>query len=238
MNDNDPLVLWVDDEPGLLRVVKSFLESEGFQVVTATSGEEALQRAAMETPALVLMDRQLPGLSGVEVMQRLKQESNIPVILVTGTARTRSERVAALDLGADDYIVKPFSLEEVAARIRAVLRRNPVSAPRGIVQAGDLEIDLDRRLVRRAGVLVSLSRHEWRLLDRLAINPSKTISNRALFAAMRGVDELEDVNYLRTWIYRLRQKIEADPASPTKIRLIPGVGYMFDGAFKDHGVSL
>jgi DNA-binding response OmpR family regulator len=226
---SEPLVLAVDDEAGILRLVKLELSQQGFRVVTAGDGEEALRIAEEQRPDIVLLDIVMPEMTGLEVMRKLREQSNAPVILVTAKD-TDSDKVRGLELGADDYIVKPFSPDELGARIRAVLRRSlGAGISERMVRAGDVEIDLDRRLVTRNGELISLTRTEWLLLQHLAANAGKVMMNAELLSKVWGPEYRDDVQYLRVWVSRLRHKLEPEPADPTIIKTRQGIGYLLDG---------
>ena len=223
-----PLVLAVDDEAAILRLIKLELIGQGFRVMTAESGDEALRLVAERRPDIALLDIVMPRMSGLELMRHLREQSQIPVILLTAKG-SEADRVRGLELGADDYVAKPFSPEELAARVRAVLRRAPQQAGlEHIVRAGDIEVDLSRRLVKRRGDLVLLTRTEWMLLQHLATNAGKILLTAELLARVWGPEYRDDLQYLRVWVSRLRRKLEDDPSSPRLIRTFPGIGYMFD----------
>lgn len=225
---SEPLVLAVDDEAGILKLIKLELAAQGFRVVTASNGESALRVAEEQRPDVVLLDIVMPEMTGLEVMRKLRERSNLPIILVTAKD-SDTDKVRGLELGADDYIVKPFFPEELAARIRAVLRRTVGSRhPARTVRAGDIEIDLDRRLVTRDGKVVTLTRTEWLLLQHLAANAGKVMLIAELLTKVWGPEYRDDVQFLRVWISRLRQKIEPDPSHPTIIKTMQGIGYMLD----------
>lgn len=220
-----PLVLAVDDEAGILRLIKLELEELGFHIVTADGGEKALRLAEEQRPDVVLLDILMPDIGGLEVMRRLREQTDAPVILVTAKD-TDNDKVKGLELGADDYVVKPFNPDELAARIRAVLRRSHGSSQERVVRNQDLEIDLDRRIVTRDGEPVSLTRTEWLLLQQLAANAGKVMMNAELLSKVWGAEYRDDVQYLRVWVSRLRHKLERDPSEPTVITTMPGIGYM------------
>ncbi len=222
------LVLAIDDEPGVLRLLRTQLSAEGFRVVTASDGEQALTLAEEQRPDIVLLDLMMPGLSGVEVMRALRARSEVPIVMLTAKGDDQ-DKVRGLELGADDYLAKPFSPDELSARIRAVLRRS-VRGPEGehIVRTRDQEIDLQRRLVRRNGRVVQLTRTEWQLLQVLATSPGKVLLNSELLTKVWGPEYRDDLQYLRVWVSRLRRKLEEDPAHPTLIKTFQGIGYMFD----------
>ena len=222
----EPLLLAIDDEASILKLVKLELTAQGFHVLTATNGAEGLDLAEKHRPDIVVLDIAMPEMSGLEVMNRLREHSSTPIILLTARD-TERDRVGGLELGADDYVVKPFSLDELAARIRAVLRRsvNP-TAVQQVVQVGEVAIDLDRRQASKSGQPVALTRNEWLLLQTFAAHPGKVLLNAELLTKVWGPEYRDDVQYLRVWISRLRHKLEDDPAEPALIRTVPGIGYM------------
>jgi two-component system, OmpR family, KDP operon response regulator KdpE len=224
-----PLVLAVDDEAGILRLIKLELAAQGLRVITAPNGEEALRLAEEQRPDIVLLDVLMPEMTGLEVMRRMRERSDAPIILVTARD-SEADKVSGLEQGADDYIVKPFSPEELAARIRAVVRRSSGAAPtERVVRAGDVEIDLNRRLVTRDGEPVTLTRTEWLLLQHLAANAGKVLLNSELLTKVWGPEYRDDLQYLRVWVSRLRRKLEVDPGDPRIIKTRPGIGYMLEG---------
>jgi two-component system, OmpR family, KDP operon response regulator KdpE len=225
---SEQLILAVDDEPGILRAVKLELTSQGFRVITATDGAEALKLAEQYRPDLVLLDIVMGDSNGLEVMRELRERTDTPVILLTAK-RSDSDKVRGLELGADDYLGKPFSLEELTARVRAVLRRaSGVSTGDTIVRAGAVEIDLGRRLVKRNGALVNLTRTEWMLLQHLAANAGKVMLNAELLTKVWGPEYRSDLQYLRVWVSRLRKKLEDEATTSSLIRTFQGTGYMLD----------
>jgi two-component system KDP operon response regulator KdpE len=224
----EPLVLAVDDESGILRLIKLELSSQGFRVVTADDGTSALRMAEEHRPDIVLLDIVMPDMTGLEVMRRLRERVNTPVILLTAKG-SDSDKVKGLEMGADDYIAKPFSPEELSARVRAVLRRAVgSSSTENIVRAGSVEVDLNRRLVKRDGELVTLTRTEWMLLQHLAANAGKIMLNAELLSKVWGPEYRDDLQYLRVWVSRLRRKLEVEPSSPKLIKTFQGIGYMFN----------
>jgi len=223
----EPLLLVVDDEAGILRLIKLELSAQGFRVITASSGEEALRLAEEQRPDAVLLDIMMPEITGLEVMRRLRERTNVPVLLVTAKDKD-ADKVRGLELGADDYIVKPFSPDELGARVRAVLRRGLGQDVERVVRAGDVEIDLTRRLVKRAGTPVAVTRTEWLLLQHLAANAGKVMLNTELLSKVWGPEYRDDLQYLRVWVSRLRAKLEAEPANPAIIKTLQGIGYMFE----------
>jgi DNA-binding response OmpR family regulator len=222
----EPLVLAVDDEPGILRLIKLELASQRFRVMTAESGEEALLAEQEHHPDVVLLDTMMPGMDGIEVMRQLRARGDVPIIMLTALAAD-SDKVRALEAGADDYLAKPFSPFELSARVRAVLRRC-IAAPAGAreLRLGPVVIDLHRRLVTRDGKIVVLTRTEWLLLQHLAAYPGRIILNSELLSRVWGPEYRDDLQYLRVWVSRLRKKIETDPANPVIIKTFQGAGYM------------
>ncbi len=225
----EPLVLVVDDEAGVLRLMKLELTAQGFRVVTAAGGEDALRLAEEQRPDAIVLDVMMPDISGLEVMRRLRERANVPIILVTAKDKD-SDKVRGLELGADDYVVKPFNPDELGARIRAVLRRAFSADVDRVIRAGSVEIDLNRRLVTKNGQQVSLTRTEWLLLQHLASNPDKVILAPELLAKVWGPEYRDDLQYLRVWISRLRSKLEDAPGEPRIIKTLPGIGYMLSTA--------
>jgi len=223
----EPLVLAVDDEAGILRLMKLELTAQGFRVMTASNGEEGLRIVEERRPDVVLLDVVMPEITGLEVMRRIRERTNTPIILVTAKDKD-ADKVRGLELGADDYIVKPFSLEELGARIRAVLRRTSGQDSERVVRAGEVEIDLTRRLVKRNGELVSVTRTEWLLLQHLASNAGKVILNAELLSKVWGPEYRDDLQYLRVWVSRVRRKLGAKPGEPGRIRTFQGIGYLLD----------
>jgi two-component system KDP operon response regulator KdpE len=228
----DPLILAVDDEAGILRLIKLELSSQGFRVVVANDGEEALRIAEQQRPDIVVLDILMPDMTGLEVMRRLRERTQVPVILLTGKDHDE-DKVRGLELGADDYLVKPFNPDELSARVRAVLRRAvaPGSGAGNTVNTvtvANVEIDLNRRLVKKDGQVISLTRTEWMLLQHLATNAGRVMLNAELLSKVWGPEYRDDLQYLRVWISRLRSKLEADPSKPAIIKTLPGIGYLLD----------
>jgi len=223
----EPLLLVVDDEAGILRLTKLEMSAQGFRVITASNGEDALRLADEHHPDAVLLDIMMPELTGLEVMRRLREHWNIPVLLVTAKDKDH-DKVRGLEMGADDYIVKPFSPDELGARVRAVLRRGLGHDVEHVVRAGGLEVDLGRRLVRRDGNVVAVTRTEWLLLQQLSANAGKVMLNSELLSKVWGPEYRDDLQYLRVWISRLRAKLEPEPAHPRVIKTLQGIGYLFE----------
>lgn len=223
-----PLVLAVDDEPAILRLLELQLKAADFRVVTADSGTEALRVAEERRPDIVLLDVVMPGITGLETLRRLKERSSVPVILITAKDSDK-DKVTGLTLGADDYIVKPFNFREVSSRIDAVLRRSHgMQQAESVLQAGELEIDIGKRIVTRKGELLNLTRTEWRLLHQLALNPGRVMLNVELLSKVWGPEYAGDLQYLRVWVSRLRRKLEEDPSHPRLIKTKQGIGYLLE----------
>jgi len=226
-------ILAIDDEPGILRFLQYNLQLANYTVQTTAFGAEGLRLALEAAPDLVLLDLRLPDMDGLEVLRRLRRQSQVPVVILT--ARDDEESmVAGLKLGADDYLVKPFSGRTLQARIEAVLRRyHPVAPPsaaeekKTTFQSGPLFVDVANRLVTLDGVPVSLTPTEFALLSELIAYPGKVRLHGDLLDAVWGSEYRNDATILRVTIYRLRQKIEPDMSNPTFIRNEPGVGYVF-----------
>jgi len=219
-------VLVVDDEHSIRRAVGRALTARGYDVQLATDGEEALSMAAAFQPDLVVLDLNLPALDGLSVCRQLRVWSPVP-ILVLSVREDEADKVAALDLGADDYLTKPFGIDELLARVRALLRRaGAQGAPKPVrFRTDELEIDLDTSSVTRAGAEVRLTKTEWALLTELCQHPGKLLTHRWLLERVWGPGYAEDVDVLRVFISQLRKKIEEDPARPKLIATDPGIGY-------------
>jgi two-component system KDP operon response regulator KdpE len=223
----EPLVLAIDDEPALLRLIKLELMGQGLRVVTADSGAAGVKMEEEHRPDLVLLDISMPEMDGFEVMRQIRDRTNVPVILLTARGSDR-DKVRGLELGADDYLAKPFSPVELTARVRAVLRRTAGGGPDHKVEAGDVSIDMHRRVATRGGSVVELTRTEWLLLQYLAANPGRVMLNTELLSKIWGPEYRGDLQYLRVWVSRLRKKLESDPSHPVLIKTFQGIGYMFE----------
>jgi two-component system, OmpR family, KDP operon response regulator KdpE len=220
-------VLVCDDEPQILRALRVILRDAGYEAVTAASGEEALDRAAVKPPAAAILDLMLPDIDGVEVTKRLREWSEMPIIVLSAVGE-EEEKVRALAAGADDYVTKPFGPPELVARLQAVLRRARPEASEPLIVADGLELDLVARTVRRDGEEVRLTPTEFELLRTLALNRGRLMTHRSLLVEVWGVEYEDDVQVLRAHVANLRRKIEPDDG-PRYIRTDPGVGYRFAG---------
>ena len=225
MPSTKPLILVVDDDAKTVASVRLYLEHAGCEVVSAADGREALVRAeAAPKPDLIVLDLMLPGLDGFEVCRRLREISDVPIIMLTARS-TEEDRLEGLDLGADDYVIKPFSPRELAARVRAVLRRVPGGAEGPPVRVGDLVVDAARHEVTRAGASIELTPREFRLLEALARAPGRAFSRAELLDRAFGADSEALDRTIDAHVVNLRRKLEADRQGPPLIETVFGVGY-------------
>ncbi len=222
-------ILLVDDEPKLVRLVREVLTSTGFEMLSTGSGESAIGMAAVEKPDLILLDIVLrDATDGYQVARRVREFSDVPIIMLTAKAR-EADLLRGFEVGADDYLTKPFSSKELLARVRALLKRarlGPAAAEESEIVCGDLRFDLARRRVSVAGREVRLTPTEYRVLHELATHRGQVILHEQLLTAVWGAEYRDDLEYLRAYIRYLRQKIEPDPGHPHMILTVPGVGYM------------
>jgi two-component system KDP operon response regulator KdpE len=224
---SDATILVVDDEPQIRRVMLTTLTSHGYSVVEAGSGEEALEKLRAERPDLILLDVNMPGISGLDTCAEIRTSSDVPIIMLT-IRNSERDKVQALDAGADDYVVKPFGVQELMARIRAALRRSAPGEATPAFSSGDLKIDFEKRVVTVKNHAVRLTPKEFELLRHLVANRGKALGHRRLLQAVWGPDYGEETEYLRVFINQLRKKIEPDPHKPRYIHTEPWVGYRFD----------
>jgi two-component system KDP operon response regulator KdpE len=220
-------VLVVEDEARLVRLIRAVLETQGHQVSVVPTGVRAIEHVALESPDLILLDLRLPGeLDGFDVCRRIREFSMTPIIMVTASAR-EEEKLAGFDAGADDYITKPFSSRELLARVGAVLRRTWARADSpAVIETGDLTINLASQRVTVAGEPVHLTPTEYRLLLALARQPDRVLTHTELLTEVWGVEYRDELDYLRTYMRYLRQKLERDSANPRYLITRPGVGYV------------
>jgi two-component system KDP operon response regulator KdpE len=219
-------VLVVDDEATLLRALTINLRARGYDVVTATTARDALRAAAARPPDVVILDLGLPDMDGVEVIAGLRGWTAVPIVVLSARDSER-EKVAALDAGADDYVVKPFGMDEFLARLRAAVRRAAPVAEQASVVAGDLTIDLAAKAVLRADTRVALTPTEWHVLEVLVRHRDRTVEHRALLQEVWGPAYVDQPNYLRVYVAALRRKLESDPARPRYLLTDIGIGYRF-----------
>jgi two-component system KDP operon response regulator KdpE len=225
VNDDRPLILVVEDEPQIRRFVRAALEDEG-RVVEAGSAAEALEAFTGPGPALAIIDLGLPDRDGVELIRELRTWTMLP-LLVLSARSAEAEKVAALDAGADDYLIKPFGVEEMRARVRALLRRQKVGAGDTVIEFGAIRVDRAHRSVTRDGVAIHLTPIEYRMLGVLLANAGRVLTHRQLLKDVWGPGYAERGHYLRIYIGHLRQKLEADPARPRHLLTETGIGYRF-----------
>jgi two-component system alkaline phosphatase synthesis response regulator PhoP len=221
------VILVVDDEPKIVKQARDYLERSGFRVITAGDGKTALAQARHQRPDLIVLDLNLPQMDGLDVCRALRRESDVPIIMLTARV-DETDRLIGLELGADDYITKPFSPRELVARVRAVLRRvqGGVHQP-GLVRAGDLEIDLRGHRVTRAGETIDLTRSEFNLLALLAQHPGQTFSREQLLDRLHGVAYDGYDRSVDAHVKNLRRKLEPNPSEPHYVLTVYGVGYKF-----------
>ncbi|GIJ52369.1 DNA-binding response regulator [Virgisporangium aliadipatigenens] len=219
-------ILIVDDEPQILRALRINLQARQYTVVSAADGTQALAAASADRPDLIVLDLGLPDLDGVDVIRRLRTWTPVPVIVLSGRLDSR-DKIDALDAGADDYVTKPFNIEELLARIRAVTRRHADPDEPVRVRVGRYTIDLAARDARDGDKSQHLTRTEWKLLGLLAHNPGKLISQRQLLQDVWGPTYLNETQYLRQYMAQLRRKLEDDPSRPRHLLTEPGMGYRF-----------
>ena len=220
-------ILVIDDEPQIHRFLGPALDAAGYEPLRADSGQEGLRGIALWSPDAVVLDLGLPDMDGKDVLEKARAFYDGPILILS--ARDREiEKIEALDRGANDYVEKPFGVGELLARLRAALRQSGrTPAPHGPIISGDVQIDLDKRLVTRAGAVVKVSPREYDVLARLALGQGKVLSHKELLVAVWGAAHAHDTQYLRVFVGQLRQKLEIDPASPKILLTEPGVGYRF-----------
>jgi two-component system KDP operon response regulator KdpE len=222
-------ILIVDDEPQILRALRINLQARQYEVLTAVDGAKALRQASEHKPDLVILDLGLPDIDGVDVIRKLRTWSPVPIVILSGRSDSR-DKVDALDAGADDYVTKPFSVDELLARVRAVTRRLSEPAPAEPVRIGRYIVDLERHTVSGVDAPADtqhLTRTEWQLLEVLLRNPGKLVSQRQLLQEVWGPTYLNETHYLRQYLTHLRRKLEEDPGHPRHLLTEPGMGYRF-----------
>jgi len=225
---NQPHILVIDDEPQILRALKTILRERDFRVTTAGTGEEGLTLAAAEPPDLVVLDLSMPKMDGIEVCARLREWTQLPILVLSVRGGER-DKVAALDVGADDYLTKPFGIEELLARIRVGLRHAALAkgSPSVVISSGPIVIDLSTRQVTLDGAAVRLTPTEYRLLAYLSGHAGRVLTHQTLLANVWGDEYRGHTEYLRVYIRQLRKKLEPDPDDPQILLTEPGIGYRF-----------
>jgi two-component system KDP operon response regulator KdpE len=217
-------ILIADDDPQLVRALRITLGAHGYEVVAASDGAAAIALAAQTHPDLVLLDLGMPRLDGVAVIEALRGWTSVPILVVSG--RTGSaDKVEALDAGADDFVTKPFQIDELLARLRALSRRAAGTGGEPVVTFGDVAVDLSTRSVTRNGARVHLTPTEWRMLEFLARNPGSLVTRQTLLKEIWGSEQVADTGYLRLYMSQLRKKLESDPARPAHLLTESGMGY-------------
>ncbi len=226
--DKDPLILLIDDEPQILRALKTILSAGHFRVISAVNGEQGIALAASQLPDVIILDLSLPDMDGIRVCEQIREWSAIPIIILSVRDSER-EKVAALDKGADDYLTKPFSIEELLARIRVALRHSAhsIGNKETVINTGSLSIDLARHVTTLNGEEVKLTATEFKLLSYMAAHADRVLTHQAILNHVWGFEESDHIEYLRVYVGQLRKKIEQDPDNPQVLVTDPGVGYRF-----------
>jgi two-component system KDP operon response regulator KdpE len=219
-----PLILIVEDDSQIRRFLRATLSAEGFQYHEAVTAEDGIAQANARRPDLLLLDLGLPDQDGLEVIRHVRESSQMPIVVLSARGQEK-DKVAALDLGADDYVEKPLGVGELLARMRAALRRSAGAPPGTVFRFGRVELELDKRLVKVNGEEVHLTPNEYRLLQVLVKHPGKVITQRQLLNEVWGPNHVEQPQYLRVFIAQLRRKLEVDPARPKHLQTEPGIGY-------------
>ncbi len=231
-------ILLVDDELAILRAIRASLSANGYEVRTAKNGEDALDEIRKEPPDLVILDLVMPDITGLEVCRRVREFSKVPIIILSAKGEDQ-DKVIALDLGADDYVTKPFNLDVLLARIRAVLRRtNTSETEENILKINDVVVDIESRRVTVAGKEIKLTPKEFEVLRYLILRAGKIVTHRALLQSIWGWEFVDQIEYLRVFVNQLRKKLEPDPHHPRYILTEPWVGYRFALESNDHKEDL
>lgn len=226
--ETDPLILLIDDEPQILRALKTILAANHFRISSAVNGEQGLALAAAQQPDIIILDLTLPDIDGIAVCEQIREWSAVPIIVLS-VRDSEKDKVAALDKGADDYLTKPFGIEELLARIRVALRHSEqtIGNKETIIKAGPILIDLARHIVTRASEEIKLTVTEFKLLAYLAAHADRVLTQQAILTHVWGFTELDHIEYLRVYIGQLRKKIEINPDDPQVLLTDPGIGYRF-----------
>jgi two-component system KDP operon response regulator KdpE len=226
--NKDPLILLIDDEPQILRALKTILTANHFQVAAASTGEQGIALAVAQPPDMIILDLTLPDMDGIQVCEQIREWSRVPIIVLS-VRDNEKDKVAALDKGADDYLTKPFGIEELLARIRVGLRHSEQSLgnAKREIKAGLVTIDLASHVVTRGEETLRLTATEFKLLSYLAAHPDRVLTHQAILTQVWGFEELDHVEYLRVYIGQLRKKLENNPEEPKILLTEPGIGYRF-----------
>ena len=226
--DRDPLILLIDDEQQILRALKTILTAHHFRVSTAINGEQGLALAAAQLPDAIILDLTLPDMEGIQVCEQIRQWSHVPIIVLS-VRDNEKDKVAALDKGADDYLTKPFGIEELLARIRVALRHAEQSLgnKQSIIHAGSIIVDLARHIITQDGEEIKLTATEFKLLAYMAAHADRVLTHQAILNHVWGFGDSNHVEYLRVYIGQLRKKLENNPYDPQVLLTEPGVGYRF-----------
>ncbi|MFZ3078812.1 MAG: response regulator transcription factor [Bellilinea sp.] len=226
--DKDPSILLIDDEPQILRALKTILAANHFKVVLATTGEQGIAMAVAQPPDLIILDLTLPDMDGIAVAEAVREWSRVPIIVLS-VRDNEKDKVAALDKGADDYLTKPFGIEELLARIRVALRHSEqaIGNKQSIIKAGPVTVDLARHVATMRGEEIRLTATEFKLLAYLAAHADRVLTHQAILTQVWGFEDFDHVEYLRVYIGQLRKKLEQNPDDPHLILTEPGVGYRF-----------
>jgi len=226
--DRDPLILIIDDEPQILRALKTILTANRFRVALATRGEQGIAMAVAQPPDIIILDLTLPDMDGIQVCEQIREWSQIPIIVLSGR-ESEKDKGAALDKGADDYLTKPFGIEELLARIRVALRHSArtIGNKQSVIHAGSIVIDLARHVVTRNENELRLTATEFKLLSYLAAHADRVLTHQAILSQVWGIEDADHVEYLRVYIGQLRKKLEVIPDEPKIILTEPGIGYRF-----------
>jgi two-component system KDP operon response regulator KdpE len=226
--DRDPLILLIDDEPQILRALKTILSANHFRILSAINGEQGLALAAAQLPDVIILDLTLPDIDGFQVCEQIREWSTVPIIVLS-VRDSEKDKVAALDKGADDYLTKPFGIDELLARIRVALRHSEqtIGNKETIITAGSVVIDLARHLIMINGEEARLTATEFKLLSYLAAHSDRVLTHQTILSHVWGFDDAEHIEYLRVYIGQLRKKLELNPDDPKILITDPGVGYRF-----------
>jgi two-component system KDP operon response regulator KdpE len=226
--DKDPLILLIDDEPQILRALKTILAANRFRVASAKTGEEGIALAVAQTPDVIILDLTLPDIDGILVCEQIREWSRVPIIVLS-VREGEKDKVAALDSGADDYLTKPFGIEELLARIRVALRHSTLSIgnKQSVIKAGPLQIDLASHIATCNAAEIRLTATEFKLLAYLAAHADRVLTHQAILTQVWGQSDSDHVEYLRVYIGQLRKKIETNPDEPQILLTEPGIGYRF-----------